>query len=144
MTDPAERGHRCLPHTADIRIEAWAPTREECLAEAVAALVDSFADTTGARPERTLEAELVADADGDRLAVVLDEVIYVLDTEGAVPLDLEIDTRPDTLHVRMPVAATGAVEITAAIPKAVTLSGLRMADVGERWLAAATIDVQTP
>ncbi|HEV8559398.1 MAG TPA: archease [Actinophytocola sp.] len=43
MTVPS-RGHRAVPHTADIRIEAWAPTREACLGEAVAALVESFAD----------------------------------------------------------------------------------------------------
>jgi hypothetical protein len=39
-------GHRTLPHTADIRIEAWAPGREQCIAEAVRGMVDTFADTS--------------------------------------------------------------------------------------------------
>ena len=43
LASGAGRGHRTVPHTADLRIEAWAPTREECLAEAVRGLVDSFA-----------------------------------------------------------------------------------------------------
>ena len=32
-----------MPHTADARIEAWAPTREQCVAEAITALVAGFA-----------------------------------------------------------------------------------------------------
>jgi SHS2 domain-containing protein len=42
-----------MPHTADLRIEAWAPTREECLAEAVRSLVDSFAVVAGRRISRS-------------------------------------------------------------------------------------------
>ena len=30
-----DRGHRTVPHTADLRIEAWGPTREEFIADAV-------------------------------------------------------------------------------------------------------------
>lgn len=37
-------GHRSVPHTGDLRVEAWAPTREECIAEAVRGMVASFAD----------------------------------------------------------------------------------------------------
>ncbi|WP_420884068.1 archease [Micromonospora sp. CPCC 205547] len=37
-------GHRRVPHTADVRIEAWAPDQESCLAEAVDALVETFVD----------------------------------------------------------------------------------------------------
>jgi hypothetical protein len=49
----SQRGYRTLPHTADLRIEAWAPTREACLAEGVAGLVATFADTAKAEPEWT-------------------------------------------------------------------------------------------
>jgi protein archease len=140
MNRPA-RGHRAVPHTADIRIEAWGPTWDACLTEAVTALVDSFADTTGARPERIVTADLPAGTDADRLAAVLDEVIYLLDTEDAVPLGLEVDTRPEALHVRMPVAALDTVEMIGAVPKAVALSGLRLYGDDGHWEAAATIDV---
>ena len=48
----AARGHRTVPHTADLRIEAWAPTREECMAEAARGLVGSFAAVAGSPPGR--------------------------------------------------------------------------------------------
>jgi SHS2 domain-containing protein len=141
MTVPS-RGHRTVPHTADIRIEAWAPTRDACLAEAVAALVSSFADTTDARPGRTHTAVVPATTDDDLLAAVLDEVIFILDTAGAVPLDLHLDQGPDgLLHIRMSVTPADGLELTGAIPKAVTLSGLHLTHAGERWTCAATIDV---
>jgi SHS2 domain-containing protein len=45
-------GHRTVPHAADLRIEAWAATREECMAEAVRGLVGSFATVAGRQPCR--------------------------------------------------------------------------------------------
>ena len=51
----AGRGHRTVPHTADLRVEAWAPTREACLAEAVRGLVDRFAVVAAARTRHTAE-----------------------------------------------------------------------------------------
>jgi SHS2 domain-containing protein len=56
--EQAGRGHWTMPHPADLRIEAWGPTREDCLAEAVLGLVDSFAVVAGrplpGRAERDL------------------------------------------------------------------------------------------
>ena len=34
-------GHRSVPHTADLRIEAWAPTRDGCIRQAVLGAVES-------------------------------------------------------------------------------------------------------
>lgn len=136
----SERGHRIVPHTADIRIEAWAPTREACLAEAVAAMVGSFADIR-AQPERSVSAELAADTDDDRLVAVLDQVIYVLDTENAVAAGLTVDIGSRMLRVVMPVADLEGVEIIGSVPKAVALSGLSMDHRDGRWCAAAIIDV---
>ncbi|MDT0468626.1 archease [Streptomyces gibsoniae] len=41
-----ESGHRALPHTADVRVEAWGTTQEQCLEEAALGLVEFFADTS--------------------------------------------------------------------------------------------------
>lgn len=43
--DIDSRGHRVRAHAAETVLEAWAPTKDECVAEAVHALVDSFADS---------------------------------------------------------------------------------------------------
>jgi protein archease len=136
-----KRGRRTVPHTADIRIEAWAPTRAACLAEAVFALVSSFADTTGAQSVRTHTADLAASSDDDLLAGVLDEVIFILDTVGAVPLGLGVEQTGSGYRLRMPITSLDAVELTGAIPKAVTLSDLHLSRGAEQWTCAVTIDV---
>jgi SHS2 domain-containing protein len=136
-----ERGHRSLPHTADIRIEAWGPDPQGCLAEAVAALVDAFADTSGAQPERTVETDLAAETCADALMAVLDEVIYLLDAADAVPLGAEVEWRPGALRLRMPVASLHALGLTGAAPKGVSLHGLRFSPGERGYSCTATIDV---
>ncbi|GDY32589.1 archease [Gandjariella thermophila] len=138
------RGHRALPHTADIRIEAWGPTREACLAEAVAAVVDGFADTAdlaGAPAVRAASADLDADTDEDALLAVLDEVIYLLDTEDAVPVTAEIERTAAGVRARMRLVSVRGLDLGGAIPKAVSLSGLSIGADGDRWSCTATIDV---
>ena len=45
--EEADRRHRKALHPADLHIEAWGPTREECIAEAARGMVDSFAVVAG-------------------------------------------------------------------------------------------------
>ena len=136
-----ERGHRRLPHTADIRIEAWAPTRETCLAEAVAGLVASFVEFAGARPVRTATVDLSADSDADTLVELLDEVIYLLDTQGAVPIDTEVVPGPNGPAMRLHLAPVVDARPIGAVPKAVTLHDLRFGRTDGGWSCAVTIDV---
>jgi Archease protein family (MTH1598/TM1083) len=67
LASGARQGHRSVPHAADPRVEAWAPTREECLAEAARGLVDSFAVVAAARPRRMAERRFIAASDADLL-----------------------------------------------------------------------------
>ena len=139
--EAGERGHRSVPHTADIRIEAWAPTREACLAEAVAGLVASFLDTAGARSVRTATVDRTAGSDTDTLVEVLDEVIYLLDTQGAVPIDTEVVAGADGPGMRLHLAPVAEVRPIGAVPKAVTLHDLRFGRTDGGWSCAVTIDV---
>ncbi|MGE5292976.1 MAG: archease [Micromonosporaceae bacterium] len=136
-------GHRTVPHTADLRIEAWAGTREECLAEAVRGLVESFADTAGAHPRRTIERLVSAEGDADLLAAVLDEVIYGMDVDGEVPVRVAV--RPaggGGVNLVLSLAEATAVEIIGAAPKAVSFHELRCAvDGAGLWSCGATVDV---
>jgi SHS2 domain-containing protein len=136
-----ERGHRSVPHTADIRIEAWAPTRENCLAEAVAGLVASFVDLAGARPARTSTVDLTADSDADALVQLLDEVIYLLDTQGEVPIGTEVVPGPDGPAMRLHLAPVADTRPIGAVPKAVTLHDLRFGRTDGGWSCTVTIDV---
>ncbi|MGW5671921.1 archease [Micromonospora sp. NPDC003776] len=136
------RGHRNVPHTADVRIEAWAPDREGCLAEAVTALVDTFVDTTGVEPGAETAYRVPPGDDPDLLVAVLDEVIFRLDTEGEVPLATDVRPAEDGgLLVRWRVVGTDAVEAIGAVPKAVSLHELRFGPDGAGWSGAVTLDV---
>jgi SHS2 domain-containing protein len=137
------RGHRLAPHTADIRIEAWAPTREECLAEAVKALVDSFADAS-ACPEPTIRTCLVeGEADEAVLVALLDEVIYRMETSGELTTDVELSPLPaDTgVEARFAMVDVACVESIGAVPKAVSWHEVAFARDANGWSCSVTVDV---
>jgi SHS2 domain-containing protein len=140
---PLTSGHRGVPHPADLRIEAWAETREECVAEAVRALVSSFAEPGAQVRRRVAKRHVAGETDADLVAAAVEEVIYGLDTRGEIPVAVAGRRAADggidlTLHL----AGLDQVEITGAVPKAASLSGLRCGrDETGRWSCAVTVDV---
>lgn len=138
-----ESGHRLVPHTADVRIEAWGTTREHCLVEAVHGMVDCFADVSAVRPTAVQRAQLSGNCDDDLLAALLDEVVYRLEVPGQVPVDIELETETPggDVDVRLAVADLSAVEITGAVPKAVSWHELHIEPGPYGWTCAVTIDV---
>ncbi|EME66703.1 hypothetical protein G352_03851 [Rhodococcus ruber BKS 20-38] len=136
-----ESGYRSVPHTADLRIEAWAPTRDECIAQAVRGAVASFADTSAAGPVRVRTRRLAADGDEDLLVAVLDEVVYLLDAAGEVPVDMAVDAGAGTAEVRFSMVDAATVTQVGAVPKAVSLHGLRLGRGPGGWSCSVTLDV---
>ena len=136
-----------MPHTADLRIEAWAGTREKCVAEAVRGLVESFADIRSARErhvsEHLVERHLTGGTDADLVAAAIEEVIYGLDADGEIPVAANARYADDGgIDLALHVISLGEVEITGAAPKAASLSGLRCGrEPSGRWSCAVTIDV---
>ncbi|HEX6970519.1 MAG TPA: archease [Micromonosporaceae bacterium] len=139
-TRPAA-GHRRVPHTADVRIEAWARNREECVAEAVAALVDSFAEVPDGEPTETVRLRVGPGRDADLLVAALDEVIYRLDVEGRLPVVTEVSARDGGLELFMRVVDAGRAELVGAVPKAVSLHELRFGPDAAGWSCQVTLDV---
>jgi SHS2 domain-containing protein len=138
-----DRGHRSVPHTADLRIEAWGPTREDCIAGAIQGLVESFADVWGTGHQRTAKHHLTARSDADLLAAAVEEVIYRLDTEGEIPVSVHVSrAAAGGIDLTLLTVDAGGVEITGAAPKAASLSGLTCAPSrAGQWSCAVTIDV---
>ncbi|MEU6238222.1 archease [Kitasatospora sp. NPDC047058] len=139
-------GHRTVAHTADLRVEAWAPTAEGCIREAVRAAVEGFADTTGARPSGERACTVTAATDEDLLVAVLEEVIYRMDADGELPLGTELgairataEGRALPVRFRMADAATAAP--VGAVPKAVSLHDLRLRGGPGGWSCQVTLDV---
>ena len=136
-------GHRTVPHTADLRIEAWAGSREECLAEAVRGLVGSFAVVAGRQPYRRDGRAMTARSDEDLLVALLDEVIYRLDADGEIPVSVAVRPLPEGgVAVTFALVPVAVAEITGAVPKAASLHELRCApDAAGWWSCAVTVDV---
>jgi len=134
-------GHRGVPHTADLRVEAWAPTREECLAHAVRGVCESFLDLTGAVGLRRRDVVVRADRDEDMPVALLEEVVYWLDTEGEVPVDVELTPVTGGLRVGLHMADAASLPVTGAAPKAVTLNELDFARGPDGWTCSVTLDV---
>ncbi|GLV51857.1 putative protein archease [Thermobispora bispora] len=154
MTDPrspetiggpaARRGHRTLPHTADMRVAAWAPTRAECIAEAVLGVAESFTDLGGDPPCRGAETlHLEPGPPEDQLLAALDEVIFQLDTTARVPFRAEArEEEENGISLRLWYTELGAVTQTGASPKGIALENLRFEQGPDgTWTCEVTVDV---
>lgn len=139
--DTVSGGHRSVPHTADVRVEAWSDTRESCLAQTVLGMVDSFAWVPPGQPVSTEEFRAEDGPDTDLLVAVLEEVIFIVDTTGRVPVAVTVADNGDDLLVRLDLVAVGRAEQVGAVPKAVSLHELRIGPDGGGWRAAVTLDV---
>jgi SHS2 domain-containing protein len=84
-------GHGCRPHTADLIIEAWGPSRGECLNEAVRALAE-VGETTATVP---VPLQFDAHVALDLLVRVLEEAVYVVDAVERLPVGICLEDRGD-------------------------------------------------
>jgi len=138
----AEKGHRTMPHTADLRIEAWPESREECLTEALRGLIGCFAQSRGTPVLRVTELPVMADNHADVLASAVDEIIYLLDADREIPISVQARPVSGGVVLVFALAAADAVEITGAVPKAVSLHGVSCEpDAAGRWSASMTVHV---
>lgn len=138
-------GHRILPHTADIALEAWAPGKDECIAHAVRALIESFTDLGDPVPTDSIAFTVDPTSPDDLLVAVLDEVIYQIEVHGQIPVDVSIDERTGPAEgradIRFGTVPADTVELTGALPKAISLHGLFLKQEGGAWRCHVTIDV---
>jgi SHS2 domain-containing protein len=140
--DGPASGFRLVDHTADTALEAWGPTRAECFALAVQGLVSSFADIAGARPQTRHEIRVDARTDEDVLVDLLDEVIYVLDVHGAVPVGGTLrDEHDGSISGHLDLTPVADVRHAGAAPKATTYHGLEVTRSEDLWRCRVTVDV---
>jgi SHS2 domain-containing protein len=135
-------GYRTLPHTADVVVEAWAPTKPACLAEAVRGLVAVFADTAGIVASRSVVFTLGPAGDEELLVRLLEEAIFLVEVDGVVPVGVQVEPTPDgRLDVRFDVAPVEAAMVIGPVPKAIAWHQLSFALEETGWVCRATIDV---
>jgi SHS2 domain-containing protein len=122
-------------HTAEVELYIEAPTEEQVYAEAVDAFGRLIELSAGGEPAAH---ELVIDGadSGARLVSLLEELIYLADTEGFVPDRAQID-----LAAPFRVALQGRRTEIDPLVKAATYHGLEFAQDGETWHARVVLDV---
>ncbi len=136
------RGHRILPHTADLIIEAWGSSRVACLEEAVDALVQSFCDAADPKATESVPLAIESSSDLDLLVQLLDEVVYLVEVLGVVPIVTSIEEIEDGgVAGFFEVVPIGEVEATGAVPKGVSQHDLRFGIERGRWTCRAVVDV---
>ena len=137
-----ESGHRQLPHTADRLLEAWGPDRATCLTEALLALVDTFAEVYDSVTTEVLPLATSARGAEDALVSLLEEVIYVVDALGVVPVRFHLAEAEDGgLAGDMEVVPASRVDLVGPVPKAVSYHALEAAPFDGGWRCRALVDV---
>lgn len=134
-------GHRTVPHTADICVEAWGATREQCLEQAVQGAVEAFVDAAHLTAQKSRSAHLGSVCDEDLLVAVLDEMIYLVDTVGEVPVETTVTARGDGIDVGFGLVDVRGVTQVGAVPKGVSLHQLRLVEGRNGWSCSVVLDV---
>lgn len=128
-------------HRADLRIEAWAQTREECVAEAVRALVGSFLGRTALPATATVSFDVTGPTDPDLLRAVLHSVILRLAVVNEIPMETRIRPTVTGFRVRYDLVDAGGIVPAGALPKAVSTHPVRCERTRRGWWCSARIDV---
>ncbi len=122
------RGHRILPHTADLIVEAWGPHLAACVEEAIAGVIGICVDARSASIDGIRSVRLDPGSEESVLLAALDEVIFTLDTSPDVPVGAKVFSRGDDVGKRLDLelllASPASVSPTGAGPKAISRSGL--------------------
>lgn len=96
-------GHELLEHTADVGLRAWGPTIEAAVVEAVLGL----AELMGARapgPGRPLPIRGEGADDGSRLVALLNEVLFVIETQAVAIAGVRVRREGSALSAELEVA----------------------------------------
>jgi SHS2 domain-containing protein len=114
------RGHRALPHTADLIIEAWGDDLVTCAEEAAAGLLEVC--VSGRPEEKATLVRVVSGRSEELLAAILDEIVFVIDTSELLPVGVRMTALSDEeVELRFGLAARQDVQLTGAAPKAVVM-----------------------
>lgn len=148
MTDTADRGHppglghRLVPHTADVIVEAWGPSKVSCVTEALSALVEEFAEVPEPVTASVLPLAAEPDSAEGALIALFEEVLYALDVFSVVPVRFHLfETEEGGLAGDMEVVSLDHVEVVGPEPKGVSYHGVALAPDAQGWWCHVLIDV---
>lgn len=82
--------YKLLDHTADLMVEAYGETLEECFANAGYALFDQTVDLSTVSPEGEINFEIEEDVAEDRLYSFLSELLFIEDCDNFIVCGLDV------------------------------------------------------
>lgn len=135
-------GYRLLPHTADMQILAWGPSREVCLEQVVRAFAATFMQADAATCREWRSVGIQPGPDEEQLLALIDELLYLMDVDGEVPVVAKVSRLPDGgITARLGAVPTSEILQTGSVPKAASRHALAFARSHTAWRARVTIDV---
>jgi SHS2 domain-containing protein len=130
--------HRWIDHTAEVELRIEAGSPEAVLREALAAVGELLGEPDEARPPVSVRIELMAPDRPALLAGWVEELAFLAETRGLICERVEeLEAGEDSLVATIELRPGEAAHLV----KAATYHGLRFEREGERWVAAAVLDV---
>jgi SHS2 domain-containing protein len=134
-------GHRFLEHTADVAIEAWAPSPEALLLEAARAVMEILTESVSVEPNEERAVHVDSSDEQDRLVGWLNEVLWLAIGKGFVLTDAKIVLRRDGLDARVWGRGDASHLVLTEI-KSATYHDLHLAqEPSGRYVARVVLDV---
>ncbi len=135
----ARAGHWSVPGVSRTRVEAWAPTREGCIAEAVAGTVESFAEVSGCAPVRYHRMTVPAEDDRQVLLGVIDEVLFDISNAGVVPVWVRLRVVRTGVELDVGGVDTDEIRPSGRAPHSVSTHRLRERRGHRGWSASVVL-----
>jgi len=135
-------GYELRAHTADIAVEATAPTRGELFAAVADGLATAMCESTPAAGER-FSVDCRAESIDALLYEYLDQLIYERDVRLVLPVDNEANVTESDGEWRLEASARGVPldSVAAREVKAVTYSEMVVDRREEGWHGYVVFDV---
>jgi len=143
LDEHVARPYETFEHTADIGLLARGRSAEELLVHAAEGLVNLIVDPEGLREETHLQVSLTAPDREALLVAWLNELLYLLDTQGFLPRRCRITRLSDTdLTAELVGEAVDPKRHSVRrMVKAATYHGLRVDHVDGQWEARVILDL---
>jgi SHS2 domain-containing protein len=137
------RPFETFEHTADVGLIARGHTLEEAFCNAAAGLVDLMVDPEGLREDVHLKVTAEAADRAGLLVAWLNELLYLLDTQGFVPRRCRVIELRDTMLAAELSGDTvdPARHAVRRMVKAATYHGLSLTRTDTTWEARVILDV---
>ncbi len=132
-----------IEHTADAKFRAYGESMEEAFANAVIALTSIATTPERVRHDRAMEMQLNSETKEALLFDLIDQIIFLIDTEGFLPAEAEslgIIKTEDGFQLNARLVGDD-VTMYGSNLKAATYSDMFVEEKDGKWTLQAVVDI---